>query len=255
MGRERKKSDSGGGEIPAWIVTYGDMMSLLLTFFILLAAFSTLNQEEFNKAMMSMQAALGVLELNNGMLTPAIQPPNQEPETAESELDEMAREIKKQLQVMAKDQEVSVAFDEDGGLKISLPSGLLFDRGQAQLRAEAYPVLNELGEILKDVPDAFIEVRGHTDDLPLEAGSPLGDNYELSYRRADAVARRLSQVNTVPINQFEITACGPSQPIATNDTPEGRQTNRRVELYVRGAFNRRTIENWRDKTRENPKAK
>jgi len=229
--------------VPGWVVTYGDMMSLLLCFFVLLLSFSTISEDSFNEAMMSLQGALGVLDRFDALNNPV----PKRPKKTLADIEKMARKLRRQMQIMAHDSDVEVEFDELGGLKINLPSGILFVSGNADLRPEAYPVLAELGTVLRDVPDSFIEVRGHTDGRPLRGNPAFLDNYDLSYARANVVTRRLNEMGGVPLNQFEITACGPSQPVATNDTPEGRQVNRRVEIFVRGAFNRDSVEELRRK--------
>lgn len=240
--RERSKREDKV-EVPGWIVTYGDMMSLLLCFFVLLLSFSTISEEAFNEALASLQGAFGVLEKYDGIISPV----PRRPRKTTADIERMARELQRQMQVLDKDTDVEVRFDEEGGLKISLPSNILFESASATLKPQAYPVLNELAEVLKDVADAFIEVRGHTDDRPLAGHGRYRDNYELSYKRAEAIWRRLTEVGGVASHRFEIVACGPSQPVSTNDTQEGRQANRRVEIYVRGAFNRGRIEELRDK--------
>ena len=242
MARDRKKKR--GDEIagaPGWMVTYGDMMSLLLCFFVLLLSFSTISEEAFNKALMSLQGAFGVLDRFDSIVNPV----PRRPKKTEEAVEQLARRLRREMQVMAKDTDVKIEFDEEGGLKISLPNKILFESARAELRAEAYPVLNELAEVLKDVPDSFVEVRGHTDARPLTRTPQYRDNYDLSYARADAVTRRLNESGGIPLDQFEIVSCGSSQPIATNTTPEGQQANRRVEVYVRGAFNRGRIEQLR----------
>lgn len=218
-------------------------MSLLLCFFVLLLSFSTISEEAFNEALASLQDALGVLDMHSGIVNPI---PRRAEKNAQ-DIQETARQFQQHMQVLDKDSDVKVRFDDEGGLKISLPNDILFEAANAALRPEAYPVLNGLAEVLKDVPNAFIEVRGHTDGRPVAQGSLFRDNYDLSYKRAEAVWRRLTEVGGLPFDQFEVVACGPSQPIATNDTPEGRQANRRVDIFVRGAFNRDKIEEWRDK--------
>jgi len=85
-------------------------------------------------------------------------------------------------------------------------------------------------------------VRGHTDSLPTGTSAQFRDNYDLSYFRAYSVAERLSAVGGVPEEQFEIVAAGSNQPVATNATEEGRQANRRVELYVRGLVDKSRME-------------
>jgi len=227
---KRKKGDDNEPGVPAWVVTYGDMMSLLLTFFVLLLSFSTISEEAFNRAMMSLQGAFGVLPQFTHIINPVARPQRKVPR----EIEGLAREIQRQAQVDGREQDVEVKYDKDGGLKIVLPNKVLFDSAKADLKAGCFEVLQGVGELLADLDTAVIEVRGHTDDRPLRGSSLFRDNWDLSFSRADAVVRYLGESAKVAMNRFEIIACGPSQPIATNATPEGQAKNRRVEIYVRG---------------------
>lgn len=224
--RERKPSSEPS--IPGWVVTYGDMMSLLLTFFILIVSFSSISQKDFKEAMMSLQGAFGVLNKYDGLITLIPRPPKK----PTKEREDAARELKRKMQVEGK-EEVKVEFDKAGGIKIVLPNQLLFDSGSADLKPEASSVMETLGSLFSTLPDCFIEVRGHTDSRPLSSTGRFRDNYDLSYFRADSVVRGLTGGGAIPLERFEVIACGPGQPIATNDTEEGRGANRRVEIYVR----------------------
>lgn len=242
MGRSKKCDCEPGA--PGWIVTFSDMMSLLLTFFILLLSFSTISEEEFNQAMMSLQGAFGVLPKMSGVVSPVPRPSKD----ARDSRSDAATRLKRRLQVEGLEKQVKVEYDAMGGIKISLPNSVLFDAGSATLRPDAYPVLRAIGEVLAELPDAFFEVRGHTDALPVTSTTRFRDNYDLSYFRAHAVGERLVVDGKVPMEQFEIVSCGPSQPLATNDTEEGRTANRRVEIFVRGLVDKSKIESLRDGT-------
>ena len=235
-GRKKKGDDEGGA--PGWIVTFSDLMSLLLTFFVLLLSFSTISEEDFNDAMMSVQGALGVFDRFRSIVAPMPRPPKQE---IRSEVSEAARRLRRRLQVTGLENKVKVEFDAMGGIKISLPNSVLFDTGSATLRPQAYSVLQDIAEVLGELPDTFIEVRGHTDSTPVPPTTPYENNYTLSHHRAYAVAERLNR-SGVEMEQFEIVACGPNQPVALNDTEAGRRANRRVELYVRGLVDQDKIE-------------
>lgn len=240
MANERnKKGETGPPPVPGWVVTYGDMMSLLLTFFVLLLSFSSITQEKFEAGLMSIQGALGLLPENTS-ITYIQTPSNQAPFSART-LERMARELRRRLQVQGRESEVDLKYDK-GGLKISLPSHVLFDTARADLRPSAEPVLHTVADVLKGVPGAFIEIRGHTDSRPLINTHLYRDNYDLSYARAKSVMSYLNRDLGMPRSEFEVIACGPSQPVATNDTEEGRQANRRVELYVRGANEQDNLE-------------
>ncbi len=112
------------------------------------------------------------------------------------------------------------------GIKITFGSGLLFDVDKADLRPEAQTELVELARILNKYSDTNILIEGHTD-------STGSDDYNqtLSERRARSVSVFLAAQN-VDSRRFSVIGYGESQPIASNDTAEGRQQNRRVELAI-----------------------
>jgi len=112
------------------------------------------------------------------------------------------------------------------GIKITFSSGILFDIDKAALRAEAKENLSKLAKILKKYPDTNILIEGHTDATGSEE-----HNLELSRARAQAVANYLAGLG-VDATRFTIMGYGESQPIASNETPEGRQANRRVEIAI-----------------------
>ena len=214
------------------MVTYGDLMSLLLTFFVLLLSFSVVSEDDFNAAAYSLQHALGVLPNNISLI-----PMDHLPKTRVTpRIERLARMMRERLQVMGRDEDIKIEYDKQGGLKISLPSEILFESASADLAPAAYDVLGLVAQVLAGVPEAFIEVRGHTDSRPLTTTTRYRDNYDLSFARADTVGRHVHAVGDIPLERFEIIACGSGQPIASNTTPEGRQQNRRVEVYVRGEF-------------------
>ncbi len=103
--------------------------------------------------------------------------------------------------------------------------GILFDTGRANIRPESTPVLNEIAEMLEDHAELRIRIVGHTDDT----GS-ADTNQKLSEKRAESVREYLIKTEGIDGSRLEATGMGPSEPVADNATPEGRQQNRRVEL-------------------------
>lgn len=226
---------------PLWMVTYGDLMSLLMTFFVLLLSFSTITEEElFREAMRSFRGAVGFLpkELTTVRINPL--PDRQTRPSRASE--ELIRKLRRRLQILGKDQDVDLEFDGSGAIMISLPSEILFASARADLKDTAYPVLTDFADIFADLPeDAILEVHGYTDNRPLTSSAEYRDNHELSSGRAYEVMRFLSRESGVPVERFEITGAGPGQPKSSNDTAEGRQANRRVEIRIRGLESEETM--------------
>jgi outer membrane protein OmpA-like peptidoglycan-associated protein len=112
------------------------------------------------------------------------------------------------------------------GIKITFDSGIMFDIDKSNLRSEAQENLTNLSVILKKYEDTDILIEGHTD-----ATGPEDYNLELSERRAQSVANHLS-IEKVSPTRFTIMGYGEVQPIAENETAEGRQQNRRVEIAI-----------------------
>ncbi len=245
MAERKRKGPPDDPGVPGWIVTYGDMMSLLLTFFVLLLSFSTISEKEFEKAMMSLKGALGVLPKNRAVvqINPLPKPPRRPPRS----IQRLARELKRRLQIMGKEQLAQIEYGEGGDLKITLPSKVLFDTARADLKPEATEVLASIADVFSGVASLeYIEVRGHTDNRPLRSSTFFKDNHDLSYGRSDAVARFLSSSGNILLERFEIVGCGEGQPVAINDTLEGMQQNRRVEIFLRGEFTSETMEELTD---------
>jgi len=240
---KRKKENVEAPGAPGWMVTYGDMMSLLLCFFVLLLSFSSISEKKYNKAIQSLKGALGVLPKNTSVIQPL--PVEQVQSRRARAVERAARIIRERLLINNKAKDVKVELDEEGGLKINLPSQILFDTAKAKLKTEALSVLEDIGAVLKNLPNAQIEICGHTDSRPLIRGGEFEDNYHLSYGRAKSVTDFLHEHSQIPMAGFEIIACGPSKPIATNETEEGMQANRRVEIYVRGEFSEETTDGLR----------
>ncbi len=132
----------------------------------------------------------------------------------------------RQAEEMERDLEGAKIERIGEGIKITFQSGLLFDVDKADLRPEARQNLEKLAGILNKYEDTNILIEGHTDST-----GPEGYNMDLSRRRAESVSHHLATLN-VATSRFSVIGYGEMQPVATNDTPDGRQLNRRVELAI-----------------------
>jgi len=112
-----------------------------------------------------------------------------------------------------------------------LSDNILFDSGRAEIRKEAYPVLNEVaGAIRSKVPDKNIGIGGHTDNVPVTK-SQWGTNWELSTARATNVLHYLEKKGLAP-KKLSATGYGQHHPVSSNSTEAGRAKNRRVEIVI-----------------------
>ncbi|MGB9907786.1 MAG: OmpA family protein [Candidatus Saccharicenans sp.] len=138
----------------------------------------------------------------------------------------IGRQMDKQAEEMRRDLEGAKVERIGEGIKITFDSGLLFDVDKYDLRPASQENLKRLATILNKYPDTNIIIEGHTDSTGTREY-----NLTLSERRAKAVANFLAQLD-VQSSRFTVQGYGPDQPLASNDTPEGRQQNRRVDLGI-----------------------
>ncbi len=140
-------------------------------------------------------------------------------------------QLEQRLASQIANQDIAVGYDERG-LVVRVLDRILFDSGKAELRSRARTVLEQVAKVLKqELGEQPITVEGHTDNIPITR-SKWKDNWELSLARARAVLTDLVKERGVEPTRISATGYGEYRPVASNDTPEGRQKNRRVEIVV-----------------------
>jgi chemotaxis protein MotB len=234
LGRRRKKVEQQGGA-PAWMTTYGDMVTLLLCFFVLLYSFSSIDSQKFKLLQISLRDALGVLTggrtldsgtlINGGEVYEGISRYQEE---------EIFREIKENVEnaLGREDMQETVYFStNERGLIIRFLDNALFDTGKADLKPEAKETLNKVADILGDYPDRSIRVEGHTDNIPINTAM-FPSNWELSTARATTVIRHLLNRYHFSPDKLSAAGYGEYKPVGDNAKPEGRKLNRRVDIVV-----------------------
>lgn len=241
---------------PEWMNTFADMMSLLLTFFVLLLSFANMDIVRFREAMSSIQNALlggptamkevpqtAVVELSQTSHTSLVQtqrevqenPPSGtgEPETAATKVVTSTTDLEAlaSIEQMLREQELIGMAEAEAtarGVIIRVKGQLFFEAGSAELLERSYPMLNEIGAILLAFP-YNITVEGHTDDQPIHT-ERFPSNWELSTARAISVMRYLSERRGVPAARMGVAGYADIHPVVPNDSPEHRAANRRVEF-------------------------
>ena len=207
---------------------YGDIMTLLLTFFVLLISFSTIEENNFRRSLASFQEALGLMPHELSMIyfekTPSVRSDPAIPSH------EIIRRLRNAIYSAGLKGQMKVVRDKEG-IRITIKSPILFDSGKADLRPDAMPVLEELVTILEQSPN-FVVVEGHTDNVPIHTeGFP--SNWELSTARAISVMRLLNEGGGFESARFAVAGYGEYHPLEPNNTPQGRQENRRVEILLK----------------------
>lgn len=217
--------DGGGGL--RWLLTYADMITLLLAFFIILYASSKVDAKKYTDFVSSLRAAFGVpgaarpvVPIGNGgdILLPVSEPVGMLMQQMSIQLsDELKQD---QVEIEQAEHSVVLRFREP----------LFFTLGSATLSDGAKVVLAKLVSYLLEIPYA-IEVEGHTDSLPVKSSS-FPSNWELSVARATAVIRYLVEEHHVPPSRLAAKGMADNLPLVPNDPVRGNPRNRRVELHI-----------------------
>lgn len=242
----KKKADSGGGY--NWMDTYGDMVTLLLTFFIMLFSMSTVNEEKweilvraFSKNPDAATAQIIMIESGEGDdIAPAQGIDNTigqrlSQDELPQELSELYEFIKSYVEANDLSASVSISKDSSNNVYIRFDNSIFFDGDSATLREESFPILDFLGDCLKSVEDEIFitRVNGHTAAIPGDENYHISD-WTLSGERASQVVIYFEEKKNLDPKKLMCNGYGKNYPIDTNETPEGRTKNRRVEIMILG---------------------
>ena len=233
----RKRGKDGGDDNhDRWLLSYADMITLLMAFFIMMYSMSVLNLSKFRDAAISIRSGFGgVLKGQGRSILGSSGKFAAKPSPIEGDTAGVSWKVIKPLVDYALNDEVAkrtVSLGEDErGLVITLLSDrTLFDTGTAEVKPRAYPVLDRIAELLDKTANR-IQVEGHTCDLPLRK-SRYRSNLELSIARAMTVLRYLEREKGLPSHRFSVAGHGSTRPIWSNDSEENRRRNRRVEIIL-----------------------
>ena len=219
---------------PAWAVTFGDLMSLLLCFFVLLLSFSEMDRNKYRIVSGSMKNAFGIQRKKPIFDSPKGQKMiSKEFDQAiilvkvQDLIDPILEELEEEFQEFKKSIDIEVDQNE---VTIRMMGEATFDTGQAKLRKEFVPLLLKIGEVLGKTRGEII-IAGHTDNVPL-IGGQFKSNLGLSMARAGSVAEYLLKSTSIDPKQLSTMGFGEYRPLSSNDTAQGREKNRRVEIIV-----------------------
>lgn len=262
MRRNRKNRIEESDTSAGWLTTYSDLVTLLLTFFVMLFSMANVDKAKFEAIALSFQSAfLNVnaeqsITSNKGKqlisitqhtdsLIPGESRKNEETEKVLStitsisnkklqelnikKLENVKNEIEKAIEKYNLKDNVTI-IDQKQTLILRFDSVMLFDLGSADIKESSQSVLKELGAMFKEL-DNYITIKGHTDDLPINTAL-FPSNWELSTKRATNVVTFLIENCELAPNKLTAAGKGEFEPIMPNDTKEHRQKNRRIDIEV-----------------------
>ncbi len=198
-----------------WIIVYGDLMSYLMIFFLILFAFASAKKGNFVESLKGIEKTFGQKEKK------------------------MSQEAMKEVQVQSEIQSFLVAQNltqvarvvmTEQDLKVILTSPVLFPSGSAELHRKSYGILHTIAQSMKDMPN-YVTVEGFTDNVPIHSAK-YSSNWELSAARAMQVVKYFIEEEKISPTQISFTGYGEYQPEYTNDTEEHRGLNRRIEIII-----------------------
>ncbi|MCX5787171.1 MAG: OmpA family protein [Elusimicrobia bacterium] len=208
-----------------WAVTYGDMMSYLMIFFLVLFAFNVtkkVDQKEVQPDKKTDDTVISIVNVFGGKIDLERQKRLKQRQAEQ----EMAQKAEAEAKAGPAGMEVKNLADR---VQFVLDSAVLFDSGHAELRKEAVPTLEKIAENLKESPNEIV-VEGHTDNVPIHHGK-YSSNYELSMARAYSVVTFLINHGIAP-QRLSGAGYGEYKPVADNQTAEGKAKNRRIEIAL-----------------------
>ncbi len=258
MKKKEKKSENS----ERWLLTYSDLITLLMILFVILYAMSNVNLEKYDSLSESLSTALGSGSSTNGSIIPrggggilTGETPGSEDydgsTTEESEQNTveggntgaLANENAGEMNDFAELRERFLEAIESNkledklritiehkGMVISLPNDILFESGQAEVKKEMKPTLDTISELLNSI-DNPIQVEGYTDNVPVNKGM-YKSNWQLSAQRAANVVQYLVENYEIEPERLTAIGYGEYKPFASNETEEGREKNRRISITI-----------------------
>ena len=267
-----KKPEEIKPGLPAWQGTFGDLMNLLLCFFVLLFSMATMDAAKFEEVAASFSSAFGIFdggemalgqgalvgdgvsqltELSSYITSMGLAQTGDDSDSDQADVGNMDQEElmeaaeEAQMEASQKLAEKIEQALEEGEIEnevslnytsqyvqLTIQGSILFDSGKTAIKEDVIPVLEKVGQILETYAGGTIDIEGHTDNVPMSSGGKYANNDELSSGRALAIFNYLCENTNLDPSNIVHTGRGEYDPIADNSTDEGRARNRRVEIKI-----------------------
>jgi chemotaxis protein MotB len=232
MTLKRRKSEEDKENLERWLLTYADLITLLLAFFVMLYVFSKQDARKYDAMTMQLKAIFsggaGIVKEGGrtGSQTVESFAPGRSNEEIRKQLDE---QIKSLAGPDGAQNNISVITDERG-IVIRIMDKAFYDPGKADLKEKAKETLDKIVPVIKTLPND-IRIEGHTDNVPINTAE-FKSNWELSVRRATEVVRYLIENGGIKPERISAAGYAEYRPMAPNDSDANRSLNRRIEIIV-----------------------
>jgi chemotaxis protein MotB len=229
-----------------WLIPYADLLTLLLALFIVLFAMSSIDVQKFQQLAKSMSSAMnggtGIMEYPSPLpedIPQSLYEEDAENDKAEnpdferkerSELALLQEKINKYIEENDLDDRLETILTDEG-LLITILNDVFFDSGVAAVRLNDETLARDISKLLVSDPPRNVVISGHTDNVPIN-NAQFDSNWHLSVMRAVNFMKLLLENGELDPRRFSAKGFGEFQPVDTNDTPEGRAMNRRVEVLI-----------------------
>jgi chemotaxis protein MotB len=217
---------------PGWMSSFSDLVTLLLTFFVLLLSMANFDPVKFSQTAESLQGVFGILETFPTIpIHPIMAVPKKtgdEQKKKESLKD--AEKIKQIVETKNMSEAVKVDITEKG-IAIMLRDPVGFASGSADLKEQGKEILKDIGDVIKSNADLKVRVEGHTDDVPISTAR-YRSNWELSSSRSLSVVQLLSAQTGIKPENMSAVGYGEYRPLVPNINSENRSKNRRIQIFV-----------------------
>lgn len=226
--RKKKRSTEDDVNTNAWMDTYADTITLLLTFFILLYSIASVDSQKLNELSEAMKDSLTgsskISEIENIKDLKV-----QSGKSGKSDYEELAQKLNEVIESNGLTDVIKIR-EEDRGIVLQLDETILFDSGRADLKDYSREVLETITTIINNT-DNDVLVEGNTDNIPMN-NEKFGSNWELSTARAVSVVRYFVETQNIDPTRFSVKGYGEYNPIVDNSTPENKAINRRVDILI-----------------------
>src|ERR1700736_871983 len=236
-GRHKKAHAAEHENSERWLLTYADLITLLMVFFVVLYSMSSADTTKFKAVSAALQQAfnLDVLQgqaptsIGEGSALPSPPADTMIDTTDVPQVTQIQNKIEAALQGTTQTPDVTVTVDREG-VVIRLSGSYLFDSGRAELKPNSLAVLDAIASVIRPLENE-VRIDGHTDSMPIDSPR-YPTNWELSAARALAVTRYLSETDDVRAGRLIAAGFGEYRPLVPNDTRDNRAQNRRVEIHL-----------------------